>query len=108
MRFCVLLRRQCGYMRERNAGCPSPSCHDRPMFANLFSMLLLIAAVIPSDVQTARELRLKSVREAESGLSVRLTGVVTFCPPRGKYFYLQDCTGGVRVEWLADRELHPG
>ena len=79
------------------------------MFANLFAVLLFAAAaVLPSDVQTARELRLKSIREAETGLSVRLTGVITFCLPRGKYFYLQDGTGGVRVGWLADRELDPG
>lgn len=79
------------------------------MFANLFSVLFFAAAaVLPADVQTARELRLKSIREADAGQSVRLTGVVTFCPPRGKYFYLQDSTGGVRVEWLADRELHIG
>jgi signal transduction histidine kinase/ActR/RegA family two-component response regulator len=34
---------------------------------------------------------------------------VTFTTSRGKYFYLQDATGGVRVEWGGtDRQLKPG
>src|SRR5690242_12953819 len=77
------------------------------MLAPLFP-LLLAAAPAPPDVGTVRDLRALTAADVQAGRGVRLTGAVTFCPPREKYFYLQDATGGVRVEWIADRELRPG
>ncbi len=68
----------------------------------------LLNSIPPPDRTTAQAVRTLSVDAAKVGRAVRLTGVVTFSPFRGDYFYLQDATGGVRVEWLADRDLRPG
>lgn len=78
------------------------------MLANLFSVILLTSAVAPPEIRTARDLRALPVTEVQPPRPVRLTGVVTFSSPGEKYFYLQDDTGGVRVEGTAERDLRPG
>src|SRR5437870_3995519 len=78
------------------------------MLAVLFSLLLAVAPLVPPVLPTAHAVRSLPLRDAEARRPVSLVGTVTFCPPRGGYFYLQDATGGVRVDWLADRELKPG
>jgi two-component system, cell cycle sensor histidine kinase and response regulator CckA len=78
------------------------------MLGEVLSVLLLTAAGAPPEIRTARDLRALPLSEVQPSRPVRLSGVVTFCPPREKYFYLQDDTGGVRIEGGADRDLRPG
>ncbi|MBN9120313.1 MAG: response regulator [Planctomycetes bacterium] len=79
------------------------------MLAVLLPLLSLHATLLPpSEFTTAAAVRALPVAAADGGRAVCLTGVVTFSPPRGAYFYLQDGTGGVRVEWLANRNLRSG
>ncbi len=77
------------------------------MLVELFALLFAASTLVPV-FHTAQDVRSLPIREAQSGHRVWLAGTVTFTPPRGNYFYLQDRTGGVRIEWLADRELKPG
>jgi signal transduction histidine kinase/CheY-like chemotaxis protein len=73
-----------------------------------FLALLLAALPAVSGLATARDVRLLPAAGARAGRPVLLRGTVTFAPPRGGYFYLQDATGGVRVKWAADRDLRAG
>ena len=79
-----------------------------PMLVAFLTILLAIAGLASPALHTAHDVRLLPVADAKNGSRVTLTGTVTFRPPRGNYFYLQDDTGGVRVEWLANRELRLG
>ena len=80
------------------------------MFATLIALVLPCAlAVLPSDIDSAHEVRALSPRDAQTGRLVRLRGTVTFSAHPHTSFYLRDKTGGVRVEWArADRELKAG
>jgi two-component system, cell cycle sensor histidine kinase and response regulator CckA len=79
------------------------------MLAALLPVLSLVATLTqPPDFTTAAAVRSLPIETAKSGRTVALNGVVTFSPSRGTHFYLQDKTGAVRVEWLANRDLRPG
>ncbi|MFM8271803.1 MAG: hypothetical protein ACKODX_05655, partial [Gemmata sp.] len=72
-------------------------------------VLLAAAAVAQLDRDTASGVRSLPVRVAQAERPVHLTGVVTFCPPPHGYFYVQDGTGGLRVEWpRADKHIKAG
>jgi signal transduction histidine kinase/CheY-like chemotaxis protein len=78
------------------------------MFATPFWLLLLGSADSePPTLSTVHEVRELAPRAV--GQPVHLRGTVTFAPPPHNYFYLQDKTGGVRVEWdKCDLELKLG
>lgn len=58
------------------------------------------AAQAPHDVlATVEEVRGLTPEEAAAGRRVRLAGLVTWMAPQGGYFFLQDLTGGVRVQF---------
>src|SRR5262245_50598648 len=80
------------------------------MLAALLSVLSLTATLTPPpSFTTAAEVRSLPIPLANTPRKVRLAGGVTFSLSRSKYFYLQDKTGGVRVEWPeANRDLQPG
>ncbi|HEY1190361.1 MAG TPA: response regulator [Gemmata sp.] len=76
------------------------------MFATALTVYTFGLGLVPPTLTTAREVR---ALPAGAVRFVKLNGVVTFSPPSHDYFYLQDPSGGVRVEWAGGgRPPKPG
>ncbi len=72
-------------------------------------VLLAAASLLPTDLGTASGVRAIPARDAQPARRVHLAGVVTFCSPPHGFFYVQDDTAGVRVEWpRGDKTLFVG
>ncbi|RYD63148.1 MAG: hypothetical protein EOP83_12895, partial [Verrucomicrobiaceae bacterium] len=79
--------------------------------AILFIILLrsALGQVAEPAVKTVRELQAAAMGENIRGPEVALEGVVTWADPSaGKFFYLQDTTGGIRVNYTAETGPTPG
>ncbi|MEK7949353.1 sensor histidine kinase [Luteolibacter soli] len=70
-------------------------------------MLLLrpaLGQVAEPPVKDIRELQAAAIAENSDGSQVALEGLVTWADPgAGKFFYLQDATGGIRVNYTGEQ-----
>ncbi len=80
------------------------------MFAICLALLFPgTAPGFPPVLRTAHDVRALPLSEAKAGRFVSLRGTVTYAPRAHGHFYLQDDSGGVRVEWrMRNVKLNPG
>jgi signal transduction histidine kinase len=78
---------------------------DSDMLAVVLSVLVQSGLAVPAELTVAQAVRALPVAAARGGKLARIDGVVTFAPRREGWFYVQDVTGGVRVEWPGDMRL---
>ena len=95
------------------------SSHDRrrtlmPPVRPLLALLTCVQAVLGAEsvgeqLTSAKEVLALPAERAESGIGVAVQGVVTAAQPDwGGRFFVQDPTAGIFVEFIGDRQPHPG